>query len=252
MPSFAPAGNLDLIAARHALAPRPRRSSCTACRRMTPLPRQRGQGCESAKRPWLSEITPLPPQSGGLRRRRSSRRRPGSWVSRAPPCRRSTLRGAGDVTLVEDDDRPGTCRLGVGRLESEAATSALDQRDASGDEGSAKSSGPPGSGTMGAPTAASVKSPSQPLVFARGGARLMSIGVTCPGDVAEAAVRERRRSRSITLHGPVSCRSSAGNDELELERVERDVVARPSSSRPGDVRRRSPAYPSVPAARVPG
>ena len=42
----------------------------------------------------------------------------------------------------------------------------------------AKSSTPPGSATSGCPTAASVYAPSHPLVFARGGVRLKSIGVT--------------------------------------------------------------------------
>ena len=31
---------------------------------MTPLPRQRGHGCESAKRPWESETVPEPPHCG--------------------------------------------------------------------------------------------------------------------------------------------------------------------------------------------
>ena len=52
-----------------------------------------------------------------------------------------------------------------------------------------KSSGPAGSGTIGAPTAASVKAPSQPLVVARGGTRLMSIGGDGVGLRAARAIR---------------------------------------------------------------
>ena len=44
----------------------------------------------------------------------------------------------------------------------------------------AKSFTPAGSATIGAPTAASVKAPSHPLVLARGGVRLMSTGTTSP------------------------------------------------------------------------
>src|SRR5207302_9170844 len=36
------------------------------CSITVPLPRQRGQGCDSAKSPWLSERTPRPLHSGQI------------------------------------------------------------------------------------------------------------------------------------------------------------------------------------------
>ena len=33
---------------------------------IVPLPRQRGHGCESAKKPWLSATTPRPPHCGQI------------------------------------------------------------------------------------------------------------------------------------------------------------------------------------------
>ena len=57
----------------------------------------------------------------------------------------------------------------------------------------AKSSTPPGSAVSGAPTAASVNAPSHPLVLARGGVRLMSMGVTWCGHRAEGAARDAAR-----------------------------------------------------------
>ena len=87
----------------------------------------------------------------------------------------------------------------------------------------AKSLRPPGSATSGAPTAASVNAPSHPLVFARGGMRLMSTGHDGGGDVAgtgsgERPGRIRRGDRRQLLQ-------RGRRHEHEREAVERDVVA---------------------------
>ena len=129
--------------------------------------------------------------SGSITRTRAVDRR----ASRAPSAKLAPTTGivgvagttvptirrlaVGRVPLVEDDERTGACGLGIGRLESEAASATLNQGNAAGGK-AGEVVGPPGSGTIGAPTAASVKAPSQPLVVARGGTRLMSIGMTFP------------------------------------------------------------------------
>ena len=64
----------------------------------------------------------------------------------------------------------------------------------------AKSLTPPGSAVSGAPTAASVNAPSHPLVFARGGVRLMSMGVTWSVTVP----------RALPVTPPDSCVAAAG------------------------------------------
>jgi hypothetical protein len=65
------------------------------------------------------------------------------------------------VPLVEDDDPRCAGGLGVHRLESDAASTGISAMLPAGKP--AKSSGPSGSSTIGAPTVGSVKAPSQPL-----------------------------------------------------------------------------------------
>src|SRR5436305_9487932 len=65
VPSLTPAGILTVYRLVRRSRPEPLQrgqgSSITV-----PLPRQRGQGCESAKNPWLSATTPRPLHSGQI------------------------------------------------------------------------------------------------------------------------------------------------------------------------------------------
>src|ERR671926_1586965 len=65
VPSLTPAGILTVYRFVRRSRPEPwhfgHGSSITV-----PLPRQRGHGCESANRPWLSETTPRPLHSGQI------------------------------------------------------------------------------------------------------------------------------------------------------------------------------------------
>ena len=125
------------------------------------------------------------------------------------------------VALVEDDDGGCAGGLRVRRLEREAASPALHQWIAPAGK-PAKSFTPPGSATRGSPTAASVYAPSQPLVLARGGVRLMSTGITAavrspnPLPLNESALVHRVGRRQLL--------EQRREVERELERVQRHVV----------------------------
>jgi hypothetical protein len=66
VPSFAPAGTFTWYRRVTRSRPVPWQF-LQGVSTITPFPRQRWHGCDNAKRPWLSEITPEPWQSGHVR-----------------------------------------------------------------------------------------------------------------------------------------------------------------------------------------
>ena len=121
----------------------------------------------------------------------------------------------------------------------------------------AKSSGPSGSATSGAPTAASVNAPSHPLVLARGGIRLMSTGTTAACDVAESRAGEPARlvgglhrrellqlgDAHLVVNGTRSTSQPALLQCLDDVVDARSVARRLVGPRAARWRRRSPATP---------
>ena len=65
VPSLTPGGDLDRVRFVRRSRPVPWHFG-HGCSITVPLPRQRGHGCESAKSPWLSTLTPRPLHSGQM------------------------------------------------------------------------------------------------------------------------------------------------------------------------------------------